>query len=259
MWEEWIWFQPRMGRRAHLSFLQPPSPIPAVPEGHLKIAQHFSAGSARVEAPSPDRDGRPSLPATRSSLRDLRVESPRTQHSSAGLFSVVPAGRPKPCRIAAKTEMRPGAHLSFLQPDWQMAAVLPHPYPLPLGEGAASPALRQPERLLSAARGRQFSLSQRERAGVRENASIAPGRHDRSAVARPPFQKLRCAPSVARAPRKLRRAPVPGRSRVERREAITDPTAPCGRTSLRPRTAALRGCPATISLSRSPALPTLRP
>ena len=42
------------------------------------------------------------------------------------------------------------------------------------GEGAGSPALRQPERFLSAERGRQFSLSQRERAGVRENASLTP-------------------------------------------------------------------------------------
>ena len=99
------------GRRAPWwgvsQFFATPRPIPAVPEGHLKIAQHFSAGSAMREEPSPDRDGRPSLPITRSSLRDLRVESPRTQHSSAGLFSVVPPGRPKPAASLQKTEMRP--------------------------------------------------------------------------------------------------------------------------------------------------------
>ena len=60
-----------------------------------------------VSLTSPDRDGRPSLPLTRSSLRDLRVESPCTQHSSAGLFSVVPAGRPKPGCVAASNRAAP--------------------------------------------------------------------------------------------------------------------------------------------------------
>ena len=93
--------------RGASQFFATPSPIPMVPEGHLKIAQYFSAGSATEEAPSPDRDGRLISPRTRSSLRDLRMESPRTQHSSAGLFSVVPPGRPRPCRVAAKPELRP--------------------------------------------------------------------------------------------------------------------------------------------------------
>ena len=83
-------------------FFATPSPIPAVPQGPLKIAQHFSAGLVMGEAPSPDRDGRPLVPMTRSSLRDLRVEAPRTQHSSAGLFSVVPVGRPISCQVVAK-------------------------------------------------------------------------------------------------------------------------------------------------------------
>ena len=91
-----------IGMRGAAQFFATPSPIPAVPQGPLKIAQHFSAGSAMGAEPSPDRDGRPLVPMTRSSLRDWRVKAPRTQHSSAGLFSVVPAGRPKPCLVVAK-------------------------------------------------------------------------------------------------------------------------------------------------------------
>ena len=90
------------------------------------------------------------------------------------------------------------AHLSFLHPGWQFVAVLPHPYPLPLGEGAGSSAFRQPERFAFTARGRRFSLSQRERAGVRENAS-APrkGRFAGTMAPRLFCKKLRCAPTVA--------------------------------------------------------------
>jgi urease accessory protein len=48
------------------------------------------------------------------------------------------------------------------------AAVLPHPSPLPLGEGAIEPVeVGKGRRLLEDSRG--FSLSQRERAGVRES------------------------------------------------------------------------------------------
>ncbi len=48
-------------------------------------------------------------------------------------------------------------------------AILPHPSPLPLGEGATSAASRPAVRLCVVEGGRRFSLSQRERAGVRES------------------------------------------------------------------------------------------
>ena len=130
----WVW-----GRRVNLGagicgahsppsgaaqFFATPRSLPAVPEGHMKVAQHFSAGSALGEAPSPDRDGRPSLPRTRSSLRDWPGESPRTQHSSAGLFSVVPPGRPKPRRVAARNGEAP----PFGPPSFSLSRVRPPPY-----------------------------------------------------------------------------------------------------------------------------------
>ena len=83
-------------------------------------------------------------------------------------------GEDWPARVLFDPEC--GAHLSFWHPGCQLAAVLPHPNPLPLGEGAGSPALRPPERFLAAERRQLFSLSQRERAGVREHASITPER-----------------------------------------------------------------------------------
>ena len=85
------------------------------------------------------------------------------------------------------------AQFRCLHVGWQMAAVRPRPSPLRLGEGAGSPARRQTERFLSAGRGRSFSRSRRERAGVRENAAITPVRR-RSLCNRPsPCKQLRCA------------------------------------------------------------------
>ena len=84
--------------------------------------------------------------------RHVRGEKPLTLRTRASLSSAEMAAQGR--RV----------QLSCLHPGWQMAAVLPHPYPLPLGEGAGSPAFRQLERFLSAERGRQFSLSQRGRA-----------------------------------------------------------------------------------------------
>ena len=52
-----------------------------------------------------------------------------------------------------------------------MENALPHPGPLPLGEGASPAASEQKERAPPPGDGLRFSLSQRERAGVRENAS----------------------------------------------------------------------------------------
>ena len=53
-------------------------------------------------------------------------------------------------------------------------AVLPHPNPLPLGEGALSAASLQEKPLLCSMGGRTFSLSQRERVGVRESGHEFP-------------------------------------------------------------------------------------
>ena len=50
-------------------------------------------------------------------------------------------------------------------------AVLPHPGPLPLGEGASQSAAEFSERVAREGDGMPFSLSQRERAGVRESAT----------------------------------------------------------------------------------------
>ena len=52
-------------------------------------------------------------------------------------------------------------------------AVLPHPSPLPLGEGASQSASEFIERVSREGDGMRFPLSQRERAGVRENAAHA--------------------------------------------------------------------------------------
>ena len=58
------------------------------------------------------------------------------------------------------------------QPSLPAERRLPHPSPLPLGEGARSPASRLSERFDFIARGRPFSLSRRERVGVRENGLV---------------------------------------------------------------------------------------
>jgi outer membrane protein assembly factor BamB len=55
------------------------------------------------------------------------------------------------------------------------AAVLPHPDPLPLGEGETQPALVTRSGVSSSARRRACSLSQRERVGVREKACAFSG------------------------------------------------------------------------------------
>jgi len=50
---------------------------------------------------------------------------------------------------------------------------LPHPFPLPLGEGTTFTALSKPGRLVSTCRCLRFSLSQRERAGEREKGPFS--------------------------------------------------------------------------------------
>ena len=71
---------------------------------------------------------------------------------------------------------------------WKSAAVLPHPYPLPRGEGERLPAAVGKRALLGSTSGQSGSLSQRERAGVRENGS------NLWQLVR---RKLRCAPVTA--------------------------------------------------------------
>ena len=82
--------------------------------------------------------------------------------------------------------MKPGAntekaHLGGSQAGGVFGAVLPHPNPLPLGEGANSAAARQLEWFMFSECCRRFSLSQRERAGVREKS-----RSTQSAAKAPP-------------------------------------------------------------------------
>ena len=60
------------------------------------------------------------------------------------------------------------------EPSLPIGRALPHPSPLPLGEGASSPAARRSERSLPTTRCRRFPLSQRERAGVRESGHANP-------------------------------------------------------------------------------------
>ena len=62
----------------------------------------------------------------------------------------------------------PTPHSNYQWLQIEHSSVLPHPGPLPLGEGATSTVTRTSGRLNIAVRGRRFSLSQRERAGVRE-------------------------------------------------------------------------------------------
>jgi hypothetical protein len=56
----------------------------------------------------------------------------------------------------------------------QTANVLPHPGPLPLGEGESTPAIDKTDVLSVCSDWLKASLSQRERAGVREKARYFP-------------------------------------------------------------------------------------
>jgi hypothetical protein len=71
------------------------------------------------------------------------------------------------------TRLKPGANeMGNLQTVVDLVAVLPHPGPLPLGEGATSAALVPSARLASVQHRLRPSLAQRERAGVREKTSV---------------------------------------------------------------------------------------
>ena len=58
------------------------------------------------EEPSPDRDGRNKLPATLSSLRDLQVQPPQTQHSHVELFLGVPTELPISTGMKTRLQLR---------------------------------------------------------------------------------------------------------------------------------------------------------
>ena len=99
--------------------------------------------------------------------RDVRISGPPLPiHQSAcdgrrrsgclasrcGWTSLRPEGRaPGPDRVrrgpltTSEATTPPRADLRFRHLGWQMAAVLPHPYPLPLGEGEFSAALGKEE------------------------------------------------------------------------------------------------------------------
>ena len=89
---------------------------------------------------------------------DKHVPSPCPLRPEKGGVSI-----PRPGVSRVKLELRsrrdPWAHLSFLQLDWQIGAVLPHPSSLPLGEGATVGTARTANRPLANACGRMFSLS----------------------------------------------------------------------------------------------------
>ena len=90
----------------------------------------------------------------------------RSEHSPA-VFSLSPIGG----EGRGEGVRRPSANRSLLvRGSLNSAAPLPHPNPLPLGEGTTSAALELPVRPDTSQRGLRFPLSQRERAGVRENA-----------------------------------------------------------------------------------------
>ena len=72
-----------------------------------------------------------------------------------------------------------------MSPFWGNGCALPHPGPLPLGEGEPSAALGREEAFGLAKRGRTGSLSQRERVGVRENGLNLPTRMQETEM-RPP-------------------------------------------------------------------------
>ena len=83
-------------------------------------------------------------------------------------FRLLPPERGWPARTSLKLADSPS---QFSPPNENYDDALPHPAPLPLGEGATltAPPTTQPP--LANDRGQTFSLSQRERAGVRENAA----------------------------------------------------------------------------------------
>ena len=90
-------------------------------------------------------------------------------------FRLLPPERGRPARTSLKHADSPS---QFSPPNGNYDAALPHPNPLPLGEGAtltAPPTMQPP---LANDRGQIVSLSQRERAGVRENASSKPEAQD---------------------------------------------------------------------------------
>ena len=102
--------RPRPSNRSgRISVICTPSPIPAVPQGHSKIAQHLRAGSAMGGRAKSRRDGRPSLPLTRSSLRDLRVESTRRVPSTQVLGYSQSSLRDDQNRAAARRPDQLGA------------------------------------------------------------------------------------------------------------------------------------------------------
>jgi type II secretory pathway pseudopilin PulG len=76
----------------------------------------------------------------------------------------------------------PGSRAGFLR-CWNSPGVLPHPSPLPLGEGVSLSITEGSKGPRFFADGRLFSLSQRERAGAREKLQPTRADHSHSAVA----------------------------------------------------------------------------
>ncbi len=99
----------------------------------------------------------------------MRQPSPNALYAKArttgrpALFSLAPIGGEGRGEGASRTSTRRSSY---------SVAALPHPDPLPLGEGTTSTAPNHPQRLGKLRRWLRLPLSQRERAGVRENAWI---------------------------------------------------------------------------------------
>ena len=85
-----------------------------------------------------------------------------------------------------------------------LPSLLPHPGPLPLGEGDSQPAFEQTDAPVVSGRGRRCSLSQRERVRVRENGhslDALPFSGRRSVIAHLTLALLLlCAPAAPAAP-----------------------------------------------------------
>ena len=80
------------GARAHLSFLQT-SAVKRPPGGRPENSPALECWVGRGDRSESRRDERDTGARILSSLRDLPFSRAPTQHSSAGLFSIVPAGR----------------------------------------------------------------------------------------------------------------------------------------------------------------------
>ena len=107
-------------------------------------------------------------------VRDA-AKLPTDGRSAAGIAKVIfhnGEKPPEPTAWPAELDATVKASVAGGEKFAAQVVVLPHPNPLPLGEGTATPSVVTPSASRPVQRGLRLSLYQRERAGVRENARL---------------------------------------------------------------------------------------